>query len=63
MFGQLSRFVRDESGIVEDIVKLGLIIIIAGGVLLLIVNAMAPIKNAICNFLNNAFGTTICTGG
>lgn len=60
MFGQLSRFVKDESGIVEDIVKLGLIIIVAGGVLFLIVSAMAPIRSAICTKLNEWFATTIC---
>jgi len=51
MLAELRRFLNDESGIVERIVGIALVVIIAGGILVAVVNAVDPLKDAIYDFL------------
>jgi hypothetical protein len=51
MLWQLRNFYKDESGLVEKIVTLGLVIIIAGGILVAILGFLPGIQAAIRSFI------------
>ena len=53
MFRELKRLLRDETGgIPDEIVTIGALIIIGGGVLVIILNQMAGVGDAIGNWIN-----------